>query len=176
MELPLWLSAELARRHIVSCDFPRSISAATREALAADPTVVRLRDRSPAFYRVGLALAGVSDHPDAPNLPPLLRAALAARCTLVMDTAHNSLGEDVSDFVNSLTNFEQAVFSAGYAAAKELAAWRRRDTTRLRMSSVAVAAGLGGRAALAAAAADVAQVGAAAKASGIKRKRNTMRV
>ena len=176
MDLPLWLTAELAHRNIVTCEFPRSFSAPTREALKADPNVVRLRDRSPAFFRVGLLLAAAADIRLAQELPALLRASFAARAVLVMDTSHNSLGEDVSDFVNGLTNLEQTVFFSGYETAKELAAWRRRDTTVLRMSAMAATAGVGGRSAVEAANIAIALSGAKAKASGIKRRRSNMRV
>ncbi|CAE7805047.1 PSF3 [Symbiodinium sp. KB8] len=152
------------------------LSGPTREAMRADPTVVRLRDRSPYFYAVGLALAHMGSPADAAQLPALLCASLALRGSLILDTAHNSLGEDVSDFVNSLTSLEQRLFFRGYRCAKALAGWRRRDTTILRMSALALDAGIGGEEAIAAANADVSLTGARAKAAGIKRQRSGMRV
>ena len=176
LELPLWLAETLAGRRMVTCSFPRCLSGPTREAMRADPTVVRLRDRSPYFYAVGLALARMGSPAEAAQLPSLLCASLALRGSLILDTAHNSLGEDVSDFVNSLTSLEQRLFFRGYRCAKALAGWRRRDTTILRMSALALDAGIGGEEAIAAANADVSLTGARAKAAGIKRQRSGMRV
>jgi GINS complex subunit 3 len=127
VELPLWMAQAFSKRNIVRVDLPRSFSARNREALAAQPSAVRLRDHSPWFYGVGLLLSTVSVHPEAARLPSSTRSTLAARAANVIDVAQHSLHEDVSSFTTTLTNAEQALFRAGYGFAKERAQWKRRD-------------------------------------------------
>lgn len=142
------MAEELARRNLVLVDLPVAFSVKTREDLLADPTVVRLRDKSPVFYEMGVKLSQISTHRDAAGLPALVRLVLATRANRVLDRAHNSLQLDVSEFVGTLTDVEQRIFTAGFEHARQVMAWRRRRGRLLAVtaleSAVAMAGGGGG--------------------------------
>ena len=123
-------------KQVVSVQLPRNISGKVRENLLADPTVVRLRDRSPYFYEIGLSLSQLVPHDDAVTLPTVVRVALAARMTGILDFALNSLHEDVSSFSGQLTDYERSVFATGLQYAKDRANWKRKTASRMQPSAV----------------------------------------
>lgn len=115
---------------MVRVDLPKAFTAKTRKDLLADATSIRLRDKSPTFYELAMLVARVSNHYEARRLPATTRAGLAARGRMIMDRAHNSLNQDISDFTNGLTDYEQHLFEQGYKFAKEQQQWRSRETER----------------------------------------------
>lgn len=123
---------------VVSVQLPRNFSGKVREHLLADPSVVRLRDRSPYFYEVGLGLAAMVAQDDAVTLPTAVRVALAARMSGILDHSMNSLREDVSTYSSQLTEFERALFTGGLMYAMDRDAWKRKAAARIQASSVVI--------------------------------------
>ncbi len=115
---------------------PRNFSGKVRENLLADPSCVRLRDRSPYFYEVGLSLSQLVPHEEGVTLPTTVRVALAARMTNILDHSMNSLHEDVSTYSGPLTDFERLLFVGGMQYAKDRAAWKRKTACRILPSAV----------------------------------------
>ena len=112
--------------------FPLAPPLQVRESLIADPDSVKLRDKSPRFYETGLKLASISGADDALKLPDAIKATLATRMHKILMRSHNSLNTDVSAFVNTLTDLEQALFWTGYAHVRDKLAWKKRLTTVVR--------------------------------------------
>ena len=100
-----------------------------RESLAADAESVKLRDKSPHFYETGLALSVISASDDALKLPAAIKKTLSDRLHRIVTKSHDSLDNDVSAFVNTLTDMEQQVFWAGYEHVRDKMNWRRRFTS-----------------------------------------------
>lgn len=117
---------------MVRVGIPQCLGPKTREAMVSDPTALRLRDKSPAVYNVALAIAKVSTVPDAARLPAIARAALAERAGGVIDKAEANVGQDVSDFVDTLPDVEHGIFAGSYAFARDLQRWRARESIRMR--------------------------------------------
>lgn len=130
VELPFWLAKILYQRNMVRMDLPRSFSNKLSQDIAADPNAVCLRDKSPTFYEAILAVTPAVSTEDARRMLGKAKYALTKRAPRIMDTAHNSLNQDVSDFTTNLTDLEQQVFEAGYKFEKEKLAWRKREIER----------------------------------------------
>lgn len=125
---------------VVSVQLPRNFGGKVREHLLADPSVVRLRDRSPYFYEVGLALSTLVPHEEGVTLPTAVRVALAARVAHIIDFALNSIREDVSTFSGPLTDLERSLFTSGLHFAKDRDAWKRKAASRIGTSTVVTTA------------------------------------
>jgi hypothetical protein len=138
---------------------PRAFSSRVRETLLAQPASVKLRDKSPFFYEMGLRLAELSRSEDASKLPGAIRATLLTRVAGILAAAQHSRGTDVSRFTATLCDLEQNLFWMGYHYARDRVAWRQLQVAGL--SSYAAEAQ---RAALA---------GLNSNAAGQKRKRKT---
>jgi hypothetical protein len=114
MDLALWLAAALGPSpgpNFVEVQLPsRVFGARLREQLRADAMGVRLRDRSPFFYELGLRVSDLVTSDETRELPTLIQAALAQRVAKILDHAPRSLGTDTSAFQGALTDLEQALF------------------------------------------------------------------
>lgn len=130
MEIPFWLAEALAKRMMVRMDLPKAFSNKFIQDLNADPNSVCLRDKSSTFYESVLAIVSATSTEEARRLLEKAKDALIKRAPRIMDRAHNSLNQDVSDFTNSLTDLEQQIFESGYNFEKEKMSWRKRDTER----------------------------------------------
>jgi hypothetical protein len=127
-----------------------------REALAAGPANVRLREKSAYWYEAGLRLSGLSHLEDARALPAAIQATLATRVALILSESLRAAGgADASAFLAPLTNLEQGLFFAGAAHARDKLAWMQRHTDAMRPGEHTAAA-----------AAQLAADGAGARAAG----------
>jgi GINS complex subunit 3 len=132
VELPLWLAEKLADSKLVSVELPRNFSKKVRDSLQAAPETVRLREKSPHFYEVGLRLAQVSIAEDASRLPAAIQATLAKRVNMILMKSQNSASTDPSRFVEGLTDFEQRIFWFGFKHAKEQLKWRQGKSAEIK--------------------------------------------
>jgi len=71
---------------------------------------VKLRDRSPFFYELGLRVSDLVTSDETRELPTLIQAALAQRVAKILAKAPASLGQDSSAFRAALTDLEQELF------------------------------------------------------------------
>jgi GINS complex subunit 3 len=126
MDVPLWLAAVLRSQNFVQLQLPRTFSKRLRESLKADPSAVRLRDKSPHFYEVGLRMADLVPTEDTVDLPTDIQATLSMRVRDVLEFAPNTLGRDVSAYRAGLTDTETQLFDASRAYAALRMRWRRR--------------------------------------------------
>ena len=131
--LPLWMATTLAARNFVSVAAPNSFSDRVRSQLNADPGAVKLRDKNPYFYEVGLHLSVLLADG---SLPAALRRVLASRFSDIFDSSTNSRNEDITLMMRDLTNLERELFEAGYNAANSLYRWKTRELTRLATAEV----------------------------------------
>lgn len=134
LELPLWMAERLREARYISVSLPRNFSAKVRESLLAAPQSVRLRERSPHFYEVGLRLAALADTDEAKTLPASIQATLATRVSMILTRALHSEGIDTSRFTEGLTDLEQSLFWAGYRHAKDVREWRLGHTSLMKAS------------------------------------------
>lgn len=134
LELPLWMAERLREARYISVSLPRNFSAKVRESLLAAPESVRLRERSPHFYEVGLRLAALADTDEAKTLPASIQATLATRVSMILTRALHSEGVDTSRFTEGLTDLEQSLFWAGYRHAKDVREWRLGHTSLMKAS------------------------------------------
>lgn len=134
LELPLWMAERLKASRYIEVSLPRNFSAKVRESLLAAPESVRLRERSPHFYEVGLRLAALADADEAKTLPAAIQATLATRVSMILTRALHSEGIDTSRFTEGLTDLEQSLFWAGYRHAKDVREWRLGHTSLMRSS------------------------------------------
>lgn len=132
IELPIWLAERLSESKLVTIDLPRNFSRRVRESLLAAPESVRLRDRSPYFYEVGLRLASTSMSEDAARLPAALQSTLATRVHMILIKSQNSSTKDPSKFVEGLTEFEQRIFWLGFKQTKEQLRWRQGKSSEIK--------------------------------------------
>ncbi len=145
MELPLWMAERLVEAQYAVVELPRNFSAKVREALLAAPESVRLRERSPHFYEVGLRLASLAGHlEEAKTLPAAIQATLATRVSMILTRATNSEGADASRFLESLTDLEQALFWGGYRHTRDRLQWRLGRTGVMRAGGGGGGSGGGG--------------------------------
>jgi hypothetical protein len=79
MELPLWLATIMKAQNFVEVQLPRTFSMKLRETLRAGANDVRLRERSPHFYEVGLRMADLVSTEETEHLPTDIQATLATR-------------------------------------------------------------------------------------------------
>ncbi|CAM9847876.1 unnamed protein product, partial [Laminaria digitata] len=118
---------------------PTTTTAATvagrfREQLEAGPGAVNLRERSPYYYEVGVALASLTD--DQRLQDTLLMVFSGERFKRLLDCSLNSLNEDVNAFTRDLPNLEKSLFNAGYRSSEEYVGWKSRAFNKLAMSKV----------------------------------------
>jgi hypothetical protein len=122
---------------MVMVEMPKGFTGRTREQLFADPTTVPLRDHSPAYYHVGIALSELIDSDlDAATLPTTTRVALAMRLPLILDQSLNSFQQDTHKFLTLLTDLERQVFNNGYSYARDRHAWKRRKGFAIQASTL----------------------------------------
>lgn len=105
-----------------------------REQLEAGPGAVNLRERSPFYYEVGVALASLTD--DQRLQDTLLMVFSGERFKRLLDCSLNSLNEDVNAFTRDLPNLEKSLFRAGYRASEEYVGWKSRAFNKLVASKV----------------------------------------
>lgn len=86
MELPLWLATRLKDSNFVDVRLPKTFSVKLRESLKADAAGVKLRDKSPHFYEVGLRMSELVQTEDTQTLPADIQATLAIRVRLVQSS------------------------------------------------------------------------------------------
>ena len=114
MDMALWLAAALGPSpgpNFVEVRLPsRVFGAKLREQLRADAMGVKLRDRSPFFYELGLRVSDLVTSDETRELPTLIQAALAQRVAKILAKAPASLGQDSSAFRAALTDLEQELF------------------------------------------------------------------
>lgn len=114
MDLSLWLAALLGPSpgpNFVEVLLPaRTFSTRLREQLLADAMSVRLRERSPHFYELGLRVSDLVDTDDTRELPTIIQAALAQRVERILEAAPRLLGKDSSAFQAGLTDLEAQLF------------------------------------------------------------------
>ena len=121
---------------MVSVHLPRAFGSKVRETLLADPTALKLREKSPSFYEIGLTLSRLVKHDDGATLPTSTRVALATRMSSILDHSQHSLDQDVSGFTSTLTDLEQQLFDAGYRYAVDRQSWKDRSAFTIRPSFV----------------------------------------
>lgn len=146
LELPLWMLSGLAESNLLIVDVPKSFGAKAREALQASTVGARLRDKSPYFYATGASLSSLCRHdPDAAALPVAVKATMAVRLRDILQKAQNSQDEDVSAYVNGLTDSEQELFWREYRTHIDGEAFRHQDLAELRpLAGPLAGAGAGG--------------------------------
>lgn len=105
-----------------------------REQLDAGPAAVNLRERSPFYYEVGVALASLMG--DQRLQDTLLMVFSGERFKQLLDLSLNSLNEDVNTFTRDLPNLEKSLFDAGYRSSEEYVGWKSRAFNKLAMSKV----------------------------------------
>ena len=105
-----------------------------REQLEAGPGAVNLRERSPYYYEVGVALASLTD--DQRLKDTLLMVFSGERFKRLLDCSLNSLNEDVNAFTRDLPHLEKNLFNAGYRSSEEYVGWKSRAFNKLAMSKV----------------------------------------
>lgn len=95
---------------------------------------MNLRERSPFYYEVGVALAALTD--DRRLQDTLLMVFSGERFKRLLDCSLNSLNEDVNAFTRDLPNLEKRLFSAGYGSSEEYLGWKSRAFNKLATSKV----------------------------------------
>ena len=134
LKLALWLALVLAKKNMVRISLPNRYGPSVRADLEAGPTVVDLHSIAPYYYTVGHKLA---DATGEDSLRKELRAALSGdRFEKAFDWSQVSLDRDVSELRETLAREEQELFDAGYRAARDVRAWKRRRTARLTTSAI----------------------------------------
>ena len=134
LKLALWLALVLAKKNMVRISLPNRYGASVRADLEAGPTVVDLHSIAPYYYTVGHKLA---DATGEDSLRKELRAAISGdRFEKAFDWSQVSLDRDVSELRETLAREEQELFDAGYRAARDVRAWKRRRTARLTTSAI----------------------------------------
>ncbi|CAM9619183.1 unnamed protein product [Sphacelaria rigidula] len=128
------MARPLAGKGMVDLDLPKHYTHRFREQLDAGPAAVNLRDRSPFYYEVGVALAALTD--DQRLQETLLMVFSGERFKRLLDCSLNSLNEDVHTFTRELPNLEKSLFDAGYQASEEYVGWKSRAFNKLAMSKV----------------------------------------
>lgn len=137
LELPCWLARALcsSRRHIVSAQLPNTFKERYREIMKADASVVDLHKLGPHYYELGqhlLPLAG----PEAAALASLLTQTLRERLRGIMDSAQNSLRDDVNAQIAKLDELERTLFHAGQKALQDHQLWLSRRAHILTTSTM----------------------------------------
>lgn len=134
MDLPVWLVQVLKAQNFLEVRLPKTFSLRLRESLKADALTVRLREKSPHFYEVGLRMADLVSTEDTANLPTDIQATLAIRMRDILESAPKSLGKDISRYRSGLTDLEVQFYDKlrTYAALKMR--WRRRQQELLESS------------------------------------------
>ena len=134
LKLALWLALVLAKKNMVRISLPNRYGPSVRADLEAGPTVVDLHSIAPYYYTVGHKLA---DATGEDSLRKELRAAISGdRFEKAFDWSQVSLDRDVSELRETLAREEQELFDAGYRAARDVRAWKRRRTARLTTAAI----------------------------------------
>lgn len=133
VDLPLWMAGTLAARNMVAVQQPPCFSSKVRNQLSADPGSVKLRDKNPYYYELGMELSALANDG---SLPSTLRKVLATRFSSIFDRSTNSRNEDTTLMMRDLTNMERTLFEAGYESASTLYRWKTRQLTRLATADI----------------------------------------
>ncbi|KAI5474898.1 GINS complex, subunit Psf3 [Pseudohyphozyma bogoriensis] len=128
LELPYWLAGVLSDRDVLDLTMPRPYTARIRNALAASPDSVNLRNLGGgggAFYAGGNRLDGLTDDP---TLAETLDHAFKKRLVEVFDqsqhTSADTGGEAAAyEFCQGLDAWERELFLLGESSAKEMKSW-----------------------------------------------------
>lgn len=105
-----------------------------RDQLEAGPGAINLRERSPFYYEIGVALASMMG--DERLQDTLLMAFSGERFKRLLDCSLNSLNEDANTFTRDLPNLEKDLFTAGYQSSEEYVDWKSRAFNKLATSKV----------------------------------------
>ncbi|XP_076469881.1 DNA replication complex GINS protein PSF3-like [Babylonia areolata] len=137
LELPFWLARSLCsrRRHIVSVEVPRPYRLSYREVFKADPNVVDLHKLGPYFYQFGSHLLSFQN-PDAQEVANSLLKTFQGRFRRIMDSSQNALHQDTSYLTEKLDEGEKKIFKAGQQGLHDFELWERRQTEKLKTSTM----------------------------------------
>lgn len=127
LALPFWLADALAQRGAVSLELPRCFGTAVRHALRADAREVSLYRKCPAYYSLGVRLAGLVRDP---TLSGVLARAFAGRCWGVVDSAVFAGGRGIAA-LEGLEDRERALFFAAHGLDIALRRWKERRAERI---------------------------------------------
>ncbi|GAA5859793.1 hypothetical protein JCM5296_003644 [Sporobolomyces johnsonii] len=128
LELPYWLAAKLSEEDMIDLTLPRPYNPQVRNALAASPESVHLRNLGGgggAFYAGGVRLLSLTEDP---QLATTLESAFKTRLIQIMDQSQHSLadhgGEGAAyEFSQGLDTWEKELFHVGETSAKQMKAW-----------------------------------------------------
>jgi len=136
VDLPVWLGEELAKKNIVRLNAPKHFGTKMRDEMRAGATSINLRDFSFYFFDVGLNLSRISVDPD---LRRTLRNAFVGERYRNLTVRSLTLGtsdDGLSDYTQTLTSAELAVFKEGLRSVNNLHQWRTDESTVLRRAPV----------------------------------------
>ncbi|GAA5940283.1 DNA replication protein PSF3 [Sporobolomyces koalae] len=128
LELPFWLAHKLHDEDMIALTLPRPYNNTVRNALAASPESVHLRNLGGgggSFYAGGTRLLKqIEDE----ALAKTLEDAFKARLVQIMDQSQHSLadhgGEGAAyEFSQGLDAWEKELFHVGEASAKQMKNW-----------------------------------------------------
>ncbi|GAA5832579.1 hypothetical protein JCM5353_002197 [Sporobolomyces roseus] len=128
LELPYWLATKLSEEDMIDLTLPRPYNATVRNALAASPEAVHLRNLGGgggSFYAGGVRLLSLTEDP---ILAKVLEDAFKTRLMQIMDQSQHSLadhgGEGAAyEFSQGLDTWEKELFHIGETSAKQMKNW-----------------------------------------------------
>ncbi|GAA5831228.1 hypothetical protein JCM3766R1_002974 [Sporobolomyces carnicolor] len=128
LELPYWLATKLSEQDIIDLTLPRPYNHTVRNALAASPEAVHLRNLGGgggSFYAGGVRLLQLTEDP---ALADTLQDAFRTRLVQIMDQSQHSLadhgGEGAAyEFSQGLDTWEKELFHVGETSAKQMKHW-----------------------------------------------------
>jgi hypothetical protein len=123
LEIPLWLAEALKPNNYIDLKLPRMFGLSVRQSLKADAKSVKLREKSPFFYELGLKMSELVDGEVTKDLPKDILHALAQRIEDVLERAPRGLGKDTNAYKNGLAVLEAEL----YLSVQLYAAMRQRQ-------------------------------------------------
>ena len=123
LEIPLWLAEALKPNNYIDLKLPRMFGLSVRQSLKADAKSVKLREKSPFFYELGLRMSELVDGEVTKDLPKDILHALAQRIEDVLERAPRGLGKDTNVYKNGLAVLEADL----YLSVQLYAAMRQRQ-------------------------------------------------
>ena len=123
LEIPLWLAEALKPNNYIELKLPRMFNISSRKNLKADAKSIKLREKSPFFYELGLRMKDLIDAENTIDLPRDILHALAHRIEDVLERAPRGLGKDTNTYKNGLSVLEAQL----YLSVQLYAAMRQRQ-------------------------------------------------
>ncbi|CAI2379831.1 unnamed protein product [Moneuplotes crassus] len=131
LEMPLWLAKSLYSEEKVDIAIPKFFSTSFRETLAADSTIVLLKDKCNYFYENATILSEILKSEKLKEIIPVVHKAFVERMRMISDYAEGeSEVQNNNMFIRRLCHIEKELFVHNKQRIKETVNFKQQHSVQ----------------------------------------------